>query len=242
MTGRSMWLNRLGFLLVWVLVAAGVTYLVASAALGDDDSVDVTAPLPPVSIEQRATISLAEASIVPIVSAEGNVVQGDGGWILEAPAASDELAYRLLDPPVAVKAAINGGPSGFTCDWAGLGQAEGGGVAVASARELAPESTGVTMRCEIPEEVRVVAGMRGTMVLQMGKPTEVPALPITAVVGTAGQGQVVIVHDDGATGLRTVELGISDIYNIQIISGLEPDEAVLQNPTQADIARSQEET
>ncbi len=42
------------------------------------------------------------------------------------------------------------------------------------------------------------------------------------------------------TELRTVQLGVSDIYNIEIIGGLEADEAVLQNPTQADFAQAQE--
>lgn len=243
LTSRSTWLNRLGLLVVWVLIGAGVSYLVARAAADDGVGVDVTAPMPPVSLDQRATVSLAETSIVPIVSADGSVVQSGSSWMLEAPAASDELAYRLLDPPVAVKAAINGGPSGFNCDWAGLGQAgPDGASAVASARELAPAATGVTMRCEIPGDVRVVIGMRGTMVLQMGEPTVVQALPVTAVVGSAGRGQVVIVRDDGATEVRDVELGISDIYNIEIISGLKPDEAVLQNPTQADFAHSRGES
>ncbi|MDP9473821.1 MAG: hypothetical protein M3Q71_24705 [Chloroflexota bacterium] len=239
MTSRSAWLHRLRLLVVWALVTAGVSFLVARAAADDDPAVDVTAPLPPVSIDQRATVSLTEASIVPIVSAEGSVVQSDAGWLLEAPATSDELAYRLLDPPVAVKALINGGPSGFNCAWAGLGQAgPGGAVAAESARELAPDAIGVTMRCAIPPGVRVVAGMRGTMVLQMAKPTTVQALPVTAVVGSANRGQVVLVHDDGSTEIREVELGISDIYNIQILSGLAPGETVLQNPTQADFAQS----
>lgn len=96
------------------------------------------------------------------------------------------------------------------------------------------------MRCEIPEDVRVAAGMTGLMVLQMGQPHDAQALPVTAVVGAVDQGQVVVVHDDGTTELRTVQLGVSDIYNIEITGGLEPGEAVLQTPTQADFAQAQE--
>ena len=242
MTSRSLGLHRLRLLAAWALVTAGVSFLVARAAADDASAVDVTAPLPPVPLDQRATVSLTEASIVPIVSADGSVVQSDAKWLLEAPATSDDLAYRLLDPPVAVKALINGGPSGFTCAWAGLGQ-DGANVpgragAAISARGIGPEVTGVTMRCEIPPDVRVVAGLTGTMVLQMAKPTTVQALPVTAVVGSADRGQVVLVHEDGSTEIRDVDLGISDIYNIQVISGLAPDETVLQNPTQADFGRS----
>ena len=243
MSSRYTLLSRLGLLVAWVLITAGVSFLVARTVADDAASVDLTAPLPPVPIDQRATVSLSQVSIVPIVSADGSVVQGDSGWVLEAPAPSDELAYRLLDPPVAVKALINGGPSGFTCIWAGLAQARpGAAAAVSSARELAPEAAGVTMRCEIPGDIRVVAGMTGTMVLQMAAPVEVQALPITAVVGTAGQGQVVIVLGDKSTEVRIVELGVSDAFNIQIISGLESDEIVLQNPTQADFVRSREDS
>lgn len=116
------WLNRLGILLVWFLITAGVAFLVAHNAAGNATTVDVTAPLPPVAIDQRATVGLAEKSIVPIVSANGSVVKSSDGWLLEAAATSDELAYRLLDPPIAVKALINGGPTGFDCAWAGTGR------------------------------------------------------------------------------------------------------------------------
>lgn len=238
MSRRFTWLNRLGMLLIWALVTAGVAFLVANAAANDDPTVDVTAPLPPVSLDQRATASLAEKSIVPIVSADGRVIQSGSDWLLEAPATSDELAYRLLDPPVGVKALIKGGPAGFNCAWAGLGQAGPAAPAANTAREIGPTTTGVTMRCKIPGDVRVVAGMAGTMVLQMAKPVTVQALPVTAVVGSADQGQVIVVHDDQSTEIRSVKLGISDIYNIQIMSGLKPDEAVLRNPTQADFAQS----
>lgn len=237
MTRRLTWLNRLGFLVVWILVTAGVSFYVARAT-DDDTAEDVTVPIPPISLGQRETVSLTEASIVPVVSADGSVVQDGSRWLLEAPAPTADLAYRLLDPPLRVRAAIDGGPSGFDCAWAGLGPA--GAVGVTSARELSPAATGVTMRCEIPSDVRVVAGMTGTMVLQMAEPTTAQALPVTAVAGSAGQGQVVVVHEDGTTELRTVELGVSDIYNIQIISGLAPDEVVLRTPTQADFAQSRE--
>lgn len=94
------------------------------------------------------------------------------------------------------------------------------------------------MRCTIPADVRVAAGMTGMMVLQMGKPTTTQAFPVTAVIGSAGQGQVVVVKTDKSTEVRTVQLGVSDIYNIQITGGLDPSETVLQNPTQSDFARS----
>ncbi len=284
MTTRASWLNRLGFLLVWILLTAGVSFYVARTAATEESPVDVSAPLPPVTLDQRATVSLEQATIVPVVSATGTVVNYNGTWMLEAPATSDDVAYRLLDPPVGVRAQISGGPSGFECPWVGLGQSgvpdpadaeDGMEAATPAASPVAnsssglhnisalvpigedrgpgplaePESpttsapvstSGVTLRCAIPADVRVAAGMRGLMVLRMDQPSEVQALPVTAVVGGAGQGQVVVVHNDGTTETRTVKLGVSDIYNIEIADGLDSDEAVLQNPTQADFAQAGE--
>jgi hypothetical protein len=239
MTSRTTWLSRIARSVVWVLVAATVSFVVARTAIDDDATADVTVPLPPIALNQRATVTLTETSIVPVVSADGVVVPGDAGFLLEAPAAPDELAYRLLDPPVAVKARIKGGPSGFACAWAGLQPAGAPpSAAVSSARELGPQMAGVVMRCSIPDDIRVVPGMAGTMVLQMATPVTAQALPVTAVIGGAERGQVVVVHDDGSTEIRDIELGISDVFNIQILSGLQPGEKVLQNPTQADVARS----
>ncbi len=256
MTNRTTWINRIAFLLVWIVVTAGVSVHVARNAAPEESQIDVTAPLPPVGLEQRATVSLAETTIVPIVSANGTVVRYDDTWTLEASASSDDVAYRLLDPPVAVRAQINGGPSGFACPWVGLGQSGVVGLVVmgeenereaqaATPQTSLPISTsggvaGVTMRCEIPDDVRVAAGMSGLMVLQMDQPNDAQALPVTAVVGSAEQGQVVVVSEDGTTEVRTVQLGVSDIYNIEITDGLQSSEMVLQSPTQSDFIQVEE--
>ena len=107
MTNRATWVNRIAFLLVWVLITAGVAFYVARNAATSEEAVDVTAPLPPVALDQRATALLEEKTIVPIISANATVMNYDGTWMLEAPATSDDVAYRLLDPPVAVRAQIN---------------------------------------------------------------------------------------------------------------------------------------
>lgn len=177
----------------------------------------------------------------------------DDRWLLVVPATTADVSYRLLDPPVGVKALIDGGPAGFDCEWTGLGTPDGGDAAPAAtpvsdairgflpafAGEGASTSPGgapggVTMRCVIPDDVRVVTGLTGTMVLQMAKPTEAPALPVSAVVGAAGQGQVVVVRADGTTEVRPVEIGVADTFWVEITGGLEVDERVLEFPTQFD--------
>jgi len=246
MIRRMDWLGSAGRFIIWVLVAASVSYVVAQRVSSNISNVDVTAPLPPIELSQRPTVGLTETSITSVVSANGTVISSDNGWVLEAPATSDELAYRLLDPPLAVKAAINGGPSGFTCAWIGLAQSGGvGGMVFAGSATELPEGTNplsVTLRCQIPADVRVVSGMRGIMVLQMAKPQTVRALPVSAVVGSAGQGQVVVVGSNGTTELRTVQLGISDINNIEVTSGLDLSEIVLLNPTQFDLSQAAAES
>src|SRR5699024_6882237 len=140
--------------------------------------------------------------------------------------------------PIGVKALIDGGPTGFDCAWVGLAPATGGGdVAMAGQEISAEDAASVTMRCEIPDDIRVVAGMSGTMALEMEEPAAAMALPLSAVVGTAGQGQVVVVQDDGSTEVRPVDLGRSDTFWIEVTNGLEPDEQVLEVPTQADLAQ-----
>ncbi len=43
-----------------------------------------------------------------------------------------------------------------------------------------------------------------------------------------------VVGEDGATSVRPVELGRSDIFWIEVTGGLEEDEQVLEFPTQFD--------
>jgi hypothetical protein len=208
---------------VWIAVTAGIAFLVARNTHPDTSGANIAADLPPIGSGTRATVSLSQQAIAPLVSLDGIVVKNGDTWVLEAPIAASDLAYRLIDPPKTVKALISGGPVGFDCPWAGTGQAADGGV---------------TGRCTIPPDVRVIAGLKGSMVLQLDSATSAPAaLPVTAVVGSADQGQVVVVNIDGALSVRTVKLGASDAFWIAITGGLDPSEKVLEYPTQRDFVQ-----
>lgn len=102
MTVPVQWIRRLGLTLLWLAVTAAVAFLVARAA-GDDDATDVTAPIPPIAADERSTVTLSEQVIAPVVSGDGTVMHDtdDDRWLLVAPATAAEVAYRLLDPPVA---------------------------------------------------------------------------------------------------------------------------------------------
>lgn len=200
--------------LLWLAVTAGVSYIV-SRAVDDGDRRELSSlNAPRLTPNDRQTTMLVERQIQPVVSGDGVVTLHTDGknWNLEAPVSPQSQAYQLLTTPVGVKALIVGGPAGFDCPWLGLGQGSDGSV---------------LMRCRIPADITVVAGLQGTMVLQMTAPKTTMALPVTAVVGTAQRGQVIVVSENAEMTVRDVEIGIADTSNIEITSGLQPTEKVL---------------
>lgn len=212
---------RIALAALWLAVTAGVAFYVARQAVPEDHSAIDSVAAPPIAGRQRETTMLEQHIIQPVVSGDGSVVADGDQFNLEAPVSPATLAYQLLQPPVSVKALITGGPAGFDCGWVGLGQGPDGGV---------------TMRCRVPANVKVVPGLTGTMVLAMSEPVKKNALPVTAVVGNAGQGQVIAVDADGTTAVREIGLGVSDNFWIEVTSGLEPGETVFAAPVQADFA------
>lgn len=237
-------MKRIGFLFLWLALTVVTSWYVARQVASDEETTSIS-PVPAPSVLEREVISPTMQLIAPVVSANALIMphpDGDG-WMLEAPAPNDALAYQLLDEPLGVKALINGGPSGFTCEWIGLGYS-GGGVSMGEVGTtkasigLPAGATNVTLQCAVPEDIRASTGMNGLMVIQTQQPAEVLSLPRTAVNGTAGSGTVVMVNADGTTELRTVELGVSDTYNVEILSGLEEDESVLLFPVQQDFANA----
>ncbi len=223
MTARSRWvtrwITRAVLSLLWLALTAGVAFYVARNA-ESDTGLSITDPLPRIDLANQTTVTLSERIIAPVISGDGLVIEEGGAFLIDAPIADDDLAYRLLDPPLGVKALIAGGPAGFDCPWAGLGVG-GDGVA--------------TMRCRVPAEVRVAAGLSGTMVLQVGPLVTAQALPLTAVLGESGQGQVVVVNADGTRTVTPVTLGAADAIHIEITGGLAPDATVIEYPTQRDL-------
>lgn len=222
-TRISGWTTRIVLAVLWVAVTAGVAYFVARHERSGDLAGAGPLVAPSISLTDRQTASLTTQTIQPVLSGDGRVVADGANWALEAPVTPEAQAYQLLNPPIAVKALIQGGPAGFDCPWLGLGQGADGAV---------------TMRCRIPATVKVVAGLPGTMVLQLTRPQDKPALPVTAVLGSSGQGEVVVVHADGTTEVRQVGIGLADTFWVEITSGLKPDEKVLAAPVQTDFARN----
>ncbi|MCA9834292.1 MAG: efflux RND transporter periplasmic adaptor subunit [Thermomicrobiales bacterium] len=214
-------LTRLALVLLLIAISAGTAYLVARNTGGATGSGLDTATQPPIQTSDRELVSLSEQTIMPIYSSDGTVVQQEDGksWMIESPITPQTLAYRYISAPVGVKGRIGGGPAGFDCAWIGLGQAADGSV---------------TMQCAIPADITVVAGLPATMVVQLSEPITAMALPITAVLGSAEQGQVVVVHDDGTTEVRAIQIGATDSFWVEVTGGLTEGESVLAVPVETD--------
>ena len=221
--GRSVsvrWANFLPAVLA-VLIAAGVTLAIADRRYQPISTDQEVLNFPALLSDQRATVSLTTKMIQPIVSADGMVGTNPEGFVLKGAISDSDLAYKLVEvTPVSVKALIQGGPAGFDCRWVGLVPSDAGGV---------------EMQCAIPPDVRVVEGLRGTMVIALAPPVSALALPLTAVIGRFDQGQVVVVRADGSRELRAVQIGVSDSTFVEVVAGLTEGERVLAAPVQSDL-------
>lgn len=213
---------RAAKLLAWMLMTGGIAFLVARNTGDQTSAGDANLHVPQIQAEQRQTSSLMTVTIQPTLSGDGTVVEGekDGTFALQATISPADQAYRLLHDPVGVKALIVGGPAGFDCAWNGL----------------VNTPSGLMMQCVIPDDIEVVAGLQGTMVLQLDDAADVTGLPVSAVVGTNQTGQVIVLHDDGSAEVRQVDLGRNDTFNVEITGGLDEGEEVFLNPVQSDFS------
>jgi multidrug efflux pump subunit AcrA (membrane-fusion protein) len=139
-----------------------------------------------------------------------------------------EQQYRLLQKPTEAEVAINGGPAPFTCTGLvittgttgsnGDGGGGGGGEA----------TSGTVVRCAVPTDVQVFAGLTAKVTIAGGLAENVLTLPATAVEGAAGTGVVYLIGSDGETVETPVTLGLSDGITVEITGGVEEGDLVLQ--------------
>lgn len=129
-----------------------------------------------------------------------------------------EQQYRLLDRPNEAQVAVVGGPAPFACT----------GLTVSTALAGADGASGTTMRCAVPSDVRVFAGLGAEVTISGGVAADVLTVPITAVEGTSGEGNVHFVLPDGSTEVRPVVLGLNDGIDVEVREGLAEGDLVLQ--------------
>ncbi len=135
-----------------------------------------------------------------------------------------EQLYRLTQRPTEALVTITGGPAPFTCTRLTIttplaGQSGGTGGETPS---------GPVVSCAVPGDVTVFPGLTAEIVIAGGIAEDVLVVPITAVEGAAGVGNVYFVLPDGTTEVREVTLGLTDGVNIEITEGLVEGDLILQ--------------
>ncbi len=122
--------------------------------------------------------------------------------------------YRLVNAPSEASVTITGGPAPFVCS----------GVRV----QVSAEGT-ASVRCAIPADQVVFAGLPATMDLALGQVDDALVVPVTAVQGGAGSGNVWVDAGDGSDPEeRPVTLGVNDGAMVEVVSGLEEGESIRQ--------------
>lgn len=140
-----------------------------------------------------------------------------------------EQQYRLQTKPTEAAVQVVGGPGSFTCTNLSISVPLDGGDATPGGEDGASTpATGATVRCSVPAEVTVFAGLTGTITLPGGSADDVLVLPVTAVKGNSQTGSVWVVGEDGEPVETPVGLGLNDGSSVEITSGVEEGASVLE--------------
>ncbi|WP_036554875.1 efflux RND transporter periplasmic adaptor subunit [Nocardiopsis sp. CNT312] len=132
--------------------------------------------------------------------------------------------YRFVEDPEDITLRIEQGPADITCTFLSLGTVPAG------AQEAAGDGggeAGAELVCRIPAGVDVFEGVRGELSVAAAEVSGVVAVPVTAVRGGGGEGEVMVVAGDGGHEPREVSLGVTDGSMIEVTEGLRVGESVL---------------
>lgn len=122
--------------------------------------------------------------------------------------------YRLVNAPTDATVTITGGPAPFACT----------GVRV----QVSDEGT-ASVRCAIPADQTVFAGLPATMDLALGQVDDALVVPVTAVQGGSGTGTVWVDAGDGTDPEeREVALGVNDGIMVEVVEGLSEGDSIRQ--------------
>ncbi|MCU1571290.1 MAG: hypothetical protein JWR33_2031 [Naasia sp.] len=196
----------------------------------DKGVVTITQPDPIITYEKvfaPITGTLTALTVIP----KQAVAVGDESGKVAPPSfsvsgtLSPEQQYRLLDEPEDATVAITGGPAPFACEKLRI-------TAPLAGEQPDPTTgdgaTGATVRCLVPEDVRVFPGLTASITIPAGQAENVLVVPTTAVEGGAETGVVHAVLPEGGTEPRDVTLGLTDGSMVEVTGGLEQGEAILQ--------------
>jgi len=173
----------------------------------------------PVRSIQLVAPEAGEVSDLALLKGQASTI--GGGVLTLTPARHHVLAtvkpaqlYRLVNAPTEATVAITGGPAPFACT----------GVRV----QIAEDGT-ASVRCAVPADQTVFAGLPASLALALGKVDDALVIPVTAVKGGAGTGVVWVDAGDGADPEeRKVTLGVNDGEQAEVLDGLAEGESIRQ--------------
>ena len=152
--------------------------------------------------------------------------------------------YRLTSSPTSATLSVEGGPAPFSCSDLTIGTKPTTSTTTGqdgSTTTTTGDGTSVEVRCSVPSEQKVFAGLSVTIGIDAGSATGALLVPVTAVEGSVSTGIVWVVPDPAdpaTTEQRQVSLGINDGTNIQVTSGLTEGETILLFVPGKDIVRN----
>ena len=169
----------------------------------------------------RAPVAGAVTALTRAPVAEGAEVVRirPPGYVIRATVTDPAAVYDLMRPPRTGKTRIVGGPAGFTVRF--------------ERRTYDPADGSVGLVLAVPDTITVVEGLRTSTAFVVSRRTDVPTLPVTAVQGTTGAGQVVVVDDGGHHVVTSVKLGQHDGSRVEV-TGLPAGSRVLRFPLASD--------
>ena len=107
--------------------------------------------------------------------------------------------FRLLKPPATASAQAPGGPAPFDCTDVRTGAAESDSQspAIDPYTGMPQETPTAQVTCRVPAGTTVFAGMSVDLTIDTGSAKGVLLVPVSAVLGTVGEGKVWVMGDDG---------------------------------------------
>ncbi|MET0932074.1 MAG: HlyD family efflux transporter periplasmic adaptor subunit [Mycetocola sp.] len=196
-----------------------------------DGNVTVTQPRPTlktalVTAPITGTVSAVSSLVGQIVAIGDPVAKVAPTTFSVTGPIKPEDQYKLVEQPNEAQVEALGGPGTFSCSPLTISRPLAG--AEASATDGAPPAAGAVVRCGVPADVRVFAGLTAKLTIAGGSADNILTLPVTAVKGNSTAGTVWVLAADGAHEERAVTLGLNDGALVQIIDGVAEGDDVLQ--------------
>ena len=185
---------------------------------------------PPVSVVQAVSAPVdGEVTTVRVVLSQ-KVKVGFAMFVLSpnrfdvvAPVASSQL-YQFFNPPASVRATIERGPPPFDCEFVSIGD----NINPSGGQTLLNQDA--DFRCAVPSSVSVFPGVRVRLEVTTAEADNAIVLPRRVISNVHdGQGTVWVVEKGHRPVRRTIGVGITDGRVMEVTSGLQAGERVLDS-------------